>query len=450
MSDFKPYGARSFTSGSVVFVDTNGTFNQNNANFFFDTANIRLGVGVSPTATFHVKLPANDQILIDGSSNPRAITNGVVRINHTASIRDTKPLYINVNGAGFGDTHGIIVDYITGAIDSTAESHIYTATIDGTASTGGAIQAFSVSLANAGGLNSVYAFEANQGVGAVIQWVGTFANATKVQYFNGVATYTDVTTGTNQIFADATGILYFHSATSFTQINNILSINASSSITPVFEYWNGAWTAFSPVDMTNGYQEQGIIKWNNLTLSGQTTTTINGIANARIRIRRTAATVTTPPTETALQISAPTSYNWSSAGDITVRTLSASAGTTILGTWTNTAASSSTAGSGMIGYSDDSAALSSGDRLAYFLGGGSKDAAHTLANAAGMTLFTTENWSATATGSQIRFEVIANTTTARVVALTIDQDKSVTFAGAVFGSYSGAMKILQQLNFGGF
>jgi hypothetical protein len=42
--------ASTFTAGSVVFAGTSGTYTQNNANFFWDNTNARLGVGTTTTA----------------------------------------------------------------------------------------------------------------------------------------------------------------------------------------------------------------------------------------------------------------------------------------------------------------------------------------------------------------------------------------------------------------
>jgi hypothetical protein len=94
----------------------------------------------------------------------------------------------------------------------------------------------------------------------------------------------------------------------------------------------------------------------------------------------------------------------------------------------NTAASSPTAGGGIEAYTNDGAAMASGDRTAFILFGGAKDGASTLANAAIIESFATENWSGTATGSKIVFSTTANTTTTRSNVLTLNQDKSANFA----------------------
>ena len=51
--------ASAFTAGSVVFAGSSGTYTQNNAGFFWDNTNSRLGIGTaSPTITLDVRSPA--------------------------------------------------------------------------------------------------------------------------------------------------------------------------------------------------------------------------------------------------------------------------------------------------------------------------------------------------------------------------------------------------------
>lgn len=57
-------GATAFTTGSVVFAGASGVYTQNNANFFWDNSNKRLGLGTNAPATrLHVKDTANDAVL---------------------------------------------------------------------------------------------------------------------------------------------------------------------------------------------------------------------------------------------------------------------------------------------------------------------------------------------------------------------------------------------------
>ena len=108
--------------------------------------------------------------------------------------------------------------------------------------------------------------------------------------------------------------------------------------------------------------------------------------------------------------------------------------TTQTAKFTNTTTSGASSGAGMQGYSDDGAAMSSGDRLGFYALGGAKDASHTTANTSIIESFATENWSGTATGSNLVFSTTANTTTTRSAVLTLGQNKSATFSGSIIYS----------------
>jgi hypothetical protein len=61
-----------FTTGSVVFAGASGTYSQNNANFFWDNTNSRLGIGTtSPAVKFHVSAGATDEVArFESLNNP--------------------------------------------------------------------------------------------------------------------------------------------------------------------------------------------------------------------------------------------------------------------------------------------------------------------------------------------------------------------------------------------
>lgn len=71
---------------------------------------------------------------------------------------------------------------------------------------------------------------------------------------------------------------------------------------------------------------------------------------------------------------------------------------------TNTGAQTTAGGAGIIGYHNAGAAMLSGNRLGFYLLGGAKDAANTLANVVGWVGYAAENWGATNTGSDVAFE----------------------------------------------
>lgn len=124
--------------------------------------------------------------------------------------------------------------------------------------------------------------------------------------------------------------------------------------------------------------------------------------------------------------------------------LSVESNTTLSAFFTNTETSSSIAGAGMIGYSDDGAALASGDRLGFYLLGGANDGAGTLANATGISGFASENWSGTQNGAELSFEVTANGATTRSEAMRINESGNVIANNfTMLGSSAPAIKIMK-------
>jgi hypothetical protein len=88
-------------------------------------------------------------------------------------------------------------------------------------------------------------------------------------------------------------------------------------------------------------------------------------------------------------------------------------------TLTATTASSSAGGTFAALYSNDGAALASGDRLGAFILGGAKDGASSLVNAAAITAFAAEAWGASAAGADLAFEVAAIGATTRTERMRI-------------------------------
>lgn len=88
-------------------------------------------------------------------------------------------------------------------------------------------------------------------------------------------------------------------------------------------------------------------------------------------------------------------------------------------------------GAGMVGIADNGAAVTSGARLGYLFFNGATDSSHTNYFSTGIEGLATENFSGSAGGSKLVFSTTANTTQTRSNILTLDNDKSATFAGIV-------------------
>ena len=95
----------------------------------------------------------------------------------------------------------------------------------------------------------------------------------------------------------------------------------------------------------------------------------------------------------------------------------------IRSTWTG--ASSAGVGGAVQVVQDDGAAMSSGDRIGYYMFAGAEDSASTIHSSASINAYATENWSASANGTKLDFEVTANGATGRSKAMTIDSAGNV-------------------------
>lgn len=90
----------------------------------------------------------------------------------------------------------------------------------------------------------------------------------------------------------------------------------------------------------------------------------------------------------------------------------------------NTVSSGANGGAGIVAYSNDGAAMASGDRLGYYLFGGASTSS-AVVNSCGITGFTSGNWTSTSTPSELRFETTPTGTTSRSVRLIIDTSGNV-------------------------
>lgn len=95
----------------------------------------------------------------------------------------------------------------------------------------------------------------------------------------------------------------------------------------------------------------------------------------------------------------------------------------------NTSASGLTGGAGIDLFSNDGAAVSSGDRLGT-IGMGGFDGSDN-SRGAGIQAWATQNWTNTARGARLTFDVIANGSNVSQIAAQIDQNKDFTFYGKI-------------------
>lgn len=279
---------------------------------------------VSDGAIFN--LLSNNNITIDASTNPRTVTTGVVRINHTPGMVGTRPFTLNIDAAGFGDTHAISTDFTATGIGAGEQSHLFDINVNTANSTGGEVNGFVMAKTGTGAVDC-NAVEVYPGVDVIDQRTGVETSIEQAFAYNGA--YTDITSNLSsaasdvQLFVANGDIVYIGNAGTFNSLAVTLAVAASGAgIKPTFEYSAGAssWTAFSPTDGTNGFRNLGgTIAWG--TLTGWATDTVNAVGSKYwIRITRTQNTLATPPTEDLIKYIASVNYGWDKDGDISAAT----------------------------------------------------------------------------------------------------------------------------------
>lgn len=274
-------------------------------------------------------LLGTENVEIDAFTNPRAITRGVIRVDHKAGVNGTRPISLYVDANSFGDTSAVAVQYIATGLTNTAEAHVHNVTIDTDASTGGSVEGLAVSKTGAG-LAKVTAVHAHYDVNPIEQTSGSLVAVTAAFLYDG--TYTDVTASLASdivnvtLFAASGNYLYLGNAVKFSSVNFSLSRFASGGgVLPTFEYSTGPqpndWNLASPVDGTNGFRQNGTVTLSSTPTNWQTKD-VNGVNAYWIRIRRTNAAAIITPIETKVNVDDSTSYHWDKDGVLDISKIS--------------------------------------------------------------------------------------------------------------------------------
>lgn len=296
-------GASSFTAGSVVF--SNGSIlTQNNSNLFWDDTLTRLGIGT---------ITPRNNLEVCGNSC----------INHVSTEDTDHAFQIGVDAAGFGDIKAIQIDYETGGIGAGSENAVILVNINEILANGGEIFAMEV-LATTEGTDTVGGLKLGVGVSAIHQMSGTFVDIDNILNIavDVTAALANGGAGNISIFVADNDTITLGDAAVWGETEVIVGTGASGSgIAPTFEYSTGGagFTAFTPVDGTNGFRNSGIIDWDSGDLAGWAT---NASGLFEIRITRTRNSLTTTPIVDELQISSATEYNWDKDGAVNIKSLS--------------------------------------------------------------------------------------------------------------------------------
>lgn len=274
-----------------------------------------------------VRLNNDQNVHIDGRSDPRQITLGVMRFEHTPGMDGTRCITMDVDNAGFADTRGLTIDHhLAGMVAGETVSAV-ALNVDPSTATGGHCAGFQVTT-TASGTVPVDALVAREGVSPVHHWSGQYVAVEQAWKYDGG--YTDVTaafgsTGTDvALFNADNDYVYVGMAAKFNSLEVILAVASSNpGVKPAFAYsiGGGSWTALVPADGTNGFRQNGTVAWG--SPAGWATDTVNGVGSKYwIRIQRTANNLSTLPTEDTVRVAVSTAYYWNLNGDIACRSIS--------------------------------------------------------------------------------------------------------------------------------
>lgn len=277
------------------------------------------------TSQIEVLMDADKNILIDGRTNNRNMTQGVMRFEHTPAIPDTRALHFDIEANGQGDTHGIFLAVHADDIVAGEDMMGLEVSLDKSNSTGGVIEGLRVSTGGSGSAES-HALHVDAGVDPIHHESGPFVAIEQGWDENGGFTDTTVafnTDGTDvTIFSANADMIYIGDDADFNAIQvNLVTPASNPGVIPTFEYSiaGPAWTVFTPSsDGTNGFRSSGTIAWDESTFTSWVATTINTVNKKYIRITRTQGGLGTEPVEKTIQVAATVEFGWDENADLSI------------------------------------------------------------------------------------------------------------------------------------
>lgn len=297
-----------------------------------DNGDIHFRVGVSPYASFKIEAAeANSQ--------------HVLHLPVVAGVDGHSAVELDIDADTYGGVSALRTNYdATGFDDAATIGTIHDVVIDNTGATDGEIHVIDVAVGDPANTDlDIAAVGTHPGVKVVHQVLGTAASITSAWSYD-TDTYTDRTTAFSsaatdvEIFPSDNDYIYIAAAAKWDEISVILATPASHTIIPTFEFVedDGTWTAFTPSDDTNGFQQNGSIRFASSTLTDWGVRTINEVTGEAgaddyywMRIRRTRGILPTPPTEDTIKVITHSSnFTWDENGNEFINTIALTDGIT--------------------------------------------------------------------------------------------------------------------------
>ena len=271
-----------------------------------------------------------DHFYVDARTTNRTDELAAIELSLTPSVGGSEGIHIDVDLNSLPNTVPLHMDVIATSIVAGENTVGIEIDLITSSATGGTFSGLEVAKSGDGTI-TVEAVSAlagvipiNQHSGANIQadttWILEDDGSTYIPIDSFLAASPTDTT----LFNTDDEYVYFGHSTQFDEIDVTLTTGANTSIQPTFEFSiaGPGWSAFIPIDGTNGFKESGVIFWESSDLANWVTTTINSVGSKYwIRIKREKNNINTLPTEKVIHIVASTEYLWDDNGDLTVNSI---------------------------------------------------------------------------------------------------------------------------------
>ena len=310
------------TAGSDTIVDASDmsfVIYEEPRAFIGDNGDMLFCVGESDDASF--------KICAEDSNNDHA-----VHIVNVAGVNGNAALDIDISPSGYSDISAIgIYHDMRGSTALTVGTGIdMIIDVEGAA---GEYHALDVALGGNNSTANIAAIGTHTGIKVVHQEIGTPATLTRAMD-NAAIDYDLTNSGTTETWFEADNdYMYIGSDLTFNEVNVILDSGGNVTINPLFQYYNGSWTNFSPADDTDGFQKSATIReiiatigepWVKVDIAGEGTTWY------AIRLKRRRNIMSTYPVvrEVTVTSTSEGEYRWDEDGDVNIKTIAVDDGIT--------------------------------------------------------------------------------------------------------------------------
>jgi hypothetical protein len=275
---------------------------------------------------------ADLQDVYDNTVAPKTMTivdNDPLILSSTATISDSNCVEVVYDAAGFSGGKALDIIHTTGAQAANTEEDGILVSIDESAAVGGEVNALCVVATE--GAASAYAVKAAAVVNPLFQLSGSFTDPSTGDIDNnGVSVAVGTLAGVPLWASNGDYVIVANSA-KFEEIEFLFGTVAGASIQPTFEFSTGtgplAWTSFTPSDATNGFQNNGVLVWQDADTPGW----ITDGGDYKIKITRNRASGAPADPEAlnnGIKVAVVTEYGWNKDADVTCNTVDAASMTT--------------------------------------------------------------------------------------------------------------------------